>query len=598
MSQMAQIFHVAGFKTCPFYQKAANVVCALNHIYPNRVKADIMEFPDRDSYREWLFKDRQRFDNPRAHKHTSCPFSWIGDGQFIGGCDDTFDYVKTNYMSTGKRVPQVTVTDPTVEGDYDYDLVVLGGGSGGLACSKMAAGTGAKVAVLDFVKPSPQGTTWGLGGTCVNVGCIPKKLCHQAALLGHQVVDSKSFGWSEANKGKHNWEGMVTNIQDYIQSLNFKYKVDLRSNKVEYLNELGSFTGSHTISAVNKKGVERTISAKRFVVAVGGRPTTLDIPGGELAMSSDDIFQLEKHPGKTLCVGASYIALECAGFLTGLGVDTTVMVRSILLRGFDQDMAGQIGEYMEKEGTKFIRGVVPTKMEKTSDGRIQVTFGDNQTDVYDTVLAAVGRYADTKNLNLDAAGVKAWKNGKVIVEQEQTSAQHIYAIGDCICDKEGKPGLELTPVAIQAGELLSQRLFSNSTKAMDYNTVPTTVFTPLEYGCIGFSEEDAASLLKGDLEVYHSYYTPLEQAICEEREHDKCYVKLLCDKSDSLRVVGFHVLGPNAGEITQGFATAMKLGMTYDDVKETVGIHPTDAEKFTTLKVTKASGASSSGGGC
>jgi len=601
---MALIFHIAGFKTCPFYQKAANVVCAMNHVYPNKIKADVMEFPDRDSYRAWLLGSegtdgfRNTMPDTRAHKHTSCPFSWVGDGQFVGGCDDTLDYIKGNYMGTTKRVPQVTVTDPVIEGDYDYDLIVIGGGSGGLACSKAAAGTGAKVAVMDFVKPSPVGTTWGLGGTCVNVGCIPKKLCHQAAILGHQATDAKSFGWSDADKGKHNWPSMITNIQDYIHSLNFKYKVDLRSNKVEYLNELGSFTGPHTISAVNKKGVERTISAKKFVIAVGGRPTNLDIPGGELALSSDDIFSLETDPGKTLCVGASYIALECAGFLTGLGVDTTVMVRSILLRGFDQDIAGQIGDYMEKDGTKFIKGVVPTKLEKTAAGRILVTFGDGQTDEYDTVLAAVGRYADTKSLNLESVGVKTWKNGKVIVDQEQTSAPHIYAIGDCICDKEGKPGLELTPVAIQAGELLSQRLYSSSTKAMDYDTVPTTVFTPLEYGSIGYSEEDALAKFKNDVEIYHAFYTPLEQAICEDREHDKCYVKLMCDKTDNGRVVGFHVLGPNAGEITQGFATAMKLGMTYDDVRETVGIHPTDAEKFTTLKVTKSSGEDAAGGGC
>merc|ERR1712166_461560 len=251
---------------------------------------------------------------------------------------------------------------------------------------------------------------------------------------------------------------------------------------------------------------------------------------------------------------------------------------------------------MEKDGTKFIKGVVPTKLEKTAAGRILVTFGDGQTDEYDTVLAAVGRYADTKSPNLESVGVKTWKNGKVIVDQEQTSAPHIYAIGDCICDKEGKPGLELTPVAIQAGELLSQRLYSSSTKAMDYDTVPTTVFTPLEYGSIGYSEEDALAKFKNDVEIYHAFYTPLEQAICEDREHDKCYVKLMCDKTDNGRVVGFHVLGPNAGEITQGFATAMKLGMTYDDVRETVGIHPTDAEKFTTLKVTKSSGEDAAGG--
>jgi thioredoxin reductase (NADPH) len=225
---------------------------------------------------------------------------------------------------------------------------------------------------------------------------------------------------------------------------------------------------------------------------VGGRPQYPGIPGDkEFGITSDDIFSLKNPPGKTLVVGASYVALECAGFLTALGYDTTVMVRSILLRGFDQDMANRIGAYMENHGTKFIRGTVPTKIEKPDpNGKTIVTYEvDGQTiqAEYDTVLFAIGRYALTKELNLDKVGIRVESNGKIKVsDTEQTEVSHIYAIGDVIYGK-----LELTPVAIKAGKLLAYRLFGGATEKMDYINVPTTVFTPLEYGSCGYSEEEA-----------------------------------------------------------------------------------------------------------
>ena len=230
-----------------------------------------------------------------------------------------------------------------------------------MAASKAAVAAGAsKVAVLDFVKASPAGTSWGLGGTCVNVGCIPKKLMHNAALINEGIhADTAAFGLKDAAAGTHSWEDMRTNIQQYIRGLNFKYRVNLRENDISYLNKLSKFKDNHTILATNKKGVVEEITAARFLVAVGGRPTALDCEGGELVISSDDIFALEKSPGKTLCVGASYISLECAGFLAGIGLDVTIAVRSILLRGFDRECADLIGDYMEsnikfrKEGKLF-----------------------------------------------------------------------------------------------------------------------------------------------------------------------------------------------------------------------------------------------------
>ena len=224
-----------------------------------------------------------------------------------------------------------------------YDLLVIGGGSGGLACSKAAAKLGKKVAVCDFVKPSPAGTTWGLGGTCVNVGCIPKKLMHQAALLGEGMKDAASYGWEVPPEPKHSWETMVGAVTMHVKSLNFGYRADLMSNAVKYYNAYATFVDEKTVKAVDKKGKETTITADKFVIAVGGRPRYPDIPGAkEHCITSDDVFSMKTPPGKTLVVGASYVALECAGLLHGVGFDTTVLMRSVPLRGFDAHMAGLV----------------------------------------------------------------------------------------------------------------------------------------------------------------------------------------------------------------------------------------------------------------
>jgi thioredoxin reductase (NADPH) len=217
-------------------------------------------------------------------------------------------------------------------------LIVIGGGSGGLACAKEAQKLGARVAVLDFVKPSPHGTTWGLGGTCVNVGCIPKKLMHTAALMGESAMEAENYGWKRSgSQAPHSWNTLRDNVQDHIKSLNFGYRVQLREQGVTYLNKLGKFVGPNTLEVVDKKGKKETITGARFVVAVGGRPTPLACPGGELAISSDDLFSLENPPGKTCVVGASYVALECAGFIHGLKQgEVSVLIRSIPLRGFDR----------------------------------------------------------------------------------------------------------------------------------------------------------------------------------------------------------------------------------------------------------------------
>jgi len=613
-----QILHIAGWSSCAFYRRASSVLSSLAVLFPTRIKVVEHEFPDRTGYRTWLIDGgfRDKVQDTRAHTHSSSPFVWFSAAMtekpdendiegFIGGHDDTLDYCRTLFQPCDDVLSGITMVGDAHATDhsYDYDLVVIGGGSGGMAAAKEASGLGAKVACLDFVKPSPQGTTWGLGGTCVNVGCIPKKLYHIGALLQEGIqADSEAFG---INVGKPNgdtpqkpesqvkWATLRENIHNYIRGLNFKYRVALREKEVTYLNKLAKFKDEHTIEVTDKKGRVSEITSSRFLVAVGGRPSPLECEGGELAISSDDVFFLEKSPGKTLCVGASYISLECAGFLAGIGNDVTVAVRSILLRGFDRECADKIGAYMEDHGVKFKKGVVPKKLEKVGE-RIKVTFSDDSSDEYDTVLSAIGRRADTEKLGLENVGVKTNpKNRKIITTNEQSSCPNIYAVGDVM---EGCP--ELTPVAIQAGQFLARRLFGESTEPMDYINICTTVFTPIEYSCVGLSEEDAVEKFGSDnLEIYVREFIPLEWSLSGSRQQHMAYAKVVVSKMDN-RVLGIHYFGPQAGEVMQGYGVSMKKGVTFKDLSETVGIHPTSSEEIVAISITKSSGQSASAGGC
>ncbi|NXY22501.1 TRXR2 reductase, partial [Atrichornis clamosus] len=488
-------------------------------------------------------------------------------------------------------------------GKNEYDLLVIGGGSGGLACAKEAAQFGRKVAVLDYVEPSPQGTTWGLGGTCVNVGCIPKKLMHQAALLGSALKDAQHYGWKISQPVHHTWSVMAQAVQNYVKSLNWGHRVQLQDKKVKYFNMKGSFSDPHTVRGLTKAGKETIVTADNIVIATGGRPKyPTNIAGAlEYGITSDDLFWLKESPGKTLTPFVFNVSLECAGFLTGIGLDTTVMMRSIPLRGFDQaQMASLVTEHMESYGTKFLKRCFPTKVEKLKSNRLQVTWKNTdlnteETDSFDTVMWAVGRAPDTKSLNLEAVGVKTnAETGKIVVDaSEATSVPHIYAVGDIT---EGRP--ELTPTAIAAGKLLAQRLFGQSSELMDYDNVPTTVFTPLEYGCVGLSEEAAVQCHGSDnIEVYHAYYKPLEFTVAE-RDATQCYMKMVCLREREQRILGLHFIGPNAGEVIQGFALGIKCGATYPQLMKTIGIHPTCAEEVTKLHITKRSGLDATVTGC
>ncbi|RMX52297.1 hypothetical protein pdam_00010349 [Pocillopora damicornis] len=402
----------------------------------------------------------------------------------------------------------------------EYDLIVIGGGSGGLACSKEAAKYGKKVAVLDFVSPSPQGSVWGLGGTCVNVGCIPKKLMHQAALLRESLKDAKHFGWNVPDNINFSWETLVTAVQNHVRSLNWGHRIQLHDKKVEYVNAKGSFLDSHTIKAVLKNGTEQ--------------------------------------------------------------------------------MAQLATDYMESHGTRIIKQCVPVRIDKADDGLLHVTWkdsvtGESRKEPFETVLFAIGRDPETSQMNLEKAGVQLDQQTKKIIanDKEQTSVPHIFAIGDVVQDRP-----ELTPVAIRAGKLLADRLFGGSDVTMDYDKVATTVFTPLEFGTVGMSEEKAIERYGEDnIEVYHAFYKPLEFTV-PERKVEQCYIKAVCLREGDQQVLGLHFLGPSAGEVIQGFSAAMRCGLSYHSLSSTVGIHPTCAEEVVKMHITKRSGDDPTVTGC
>ncbi|KAI0989440.1 hypothetical protein GJ496_009548 [Pomphorhynchus laevis] len=544
----------------------------------------------------------------------------------IGGCDRLTTLVKSGKLDSlldSKPPVQFMVGDVKTEQlpdtSNEYDLIIIGGGSGGNACVKEAANLGAKVCVLDFVKPTPMGTTWGYGGTCVNVGCIPKKLMHQAALIGEYIKDAESFGYEiDHSKVNFDWAKLVSAISDHIHSLNFNYRLKLRAAKVTYMNAFAEFIDPFRLKCVDKKGAVSVIAGKKFVIACGGRPNYPGIPGDkEYCITSDDLFWLPYHPGKTLIVGASYIALECAGFLKELGCDVTLMVRSIFLRGFDQDMAERLGSYIERLGVKIIRTCVPEKVECITPGKpgeLRVHFkyletNEIKSDQFNTVIFAIGRQPCLKDLHLERSGVQVSPlSHKVITMNEKSSVDHIYALGDCAHENRqmlSKP-LELTPVAIKSGLAIAKRLFgSQPSFKVDYSFIPTVVFTPLEYGTVGLSEDDARALYKDRIEIYHSEVLPFEWII-PHRDADSCYMKLIALKDEDETktgpehelIVGFHYLGPHAGELTQGFALALKKNSTKADFDNVIGIHPTTAESFTKLSITKSSGEQISASGC
>lgn len=483
-------------------------------------------------------------------------------------------------------------------GPYDYDLLVIGGGAGGLAVAKEAAGLRKKVLILDLAARSPQGTERVLGGSSLNMDSI-RKFLQQASLLGKAIQDSQAYGWRLKDDVSHGWSELMEAVQEQVKTRSLELKRELKKSGVFYLNARGQIVAAHTVEATEMNGRQRRLTAETLVIATGDRPEYLNVPGArEHCLTSEDLLSLPHPPGRTLVVGGSAEGLECAGFLFGLRLPVSVMLQPSLLPGFDQKMAQSIENHMIVSGVNFIyhsslskveqieacskddvSGDSATKGQLASKGRLRVTIisdeGQTKQEDFDTVLLAVGRKASTSNVGLECVGVQCNKDtGKILVnERDQTSSDYIYAIGSV---QHGRPCT--TGLSVHAGTLLARRLYGGDSILCDYTNVPTAVLTPLEYAACGLSEE-RANLTFGEasIEVYHSYYWPMEWEL-PGRDKYCGYVKVICNVPDQQRVVGLHVMGPNAGDVLQGFAAAMKCGLTKQQLDATVGIQPGSAQ--------------------
>ena len=429
-----------------------------------------------------------------------------------------------------------------------------------MRASRVSALLGARTAIAESGR---------FGGTCVNLGCIPKKLFAYAAHFRDELEDAAGFGWSVAEPS-FDWAKLLANKDREIDRLNGVYERLLVNAGV------GIFRGEAFVRGPNEIEFNgKTLTAKHILIATGSWPQKPAIPGAELAITSNEAFHLERLPRRALVVGGGYIAVEFASIFNGLGVQTTLAYRGArLLRGFDAELGERLGEEMRKKGVAINLSCSPVSLEKKQSS-IQVNFNNNSSELFDLVMFATGRKPNTKGLGLEAAGVKLGGDGAVLVDAySKSSVDSIHAIGD-VTNR-----LNLTPVATAEGMALSQTLFGGTPTPVDHDNVPTTVFANPNLASVGLAEEKARERF-GKLDIYKTAFRALKHTMGKSEE--KIFMKLVVDAA-SQRVVGAHMIGPDAGEIIQGIAIAVKLGATKAQFDATVGIHPTAAEEFVTLR--------------
>jgi len=444
--------------------------------------------------------------------------------------------------------------------DYQYNLFVIGAGSGGVRAARISASLGARVAIAEERY---------LGGTCVNVGCVPKKLFVYASHFSEDFENAKSFGWN-LDSTAFNWQKLINNKNTEIKRLNGVYKSLLDATGVETLIGRATIVDEHAVQVDDK-----TITAERILVATGGWPNIPDITGKEYVISSNEAFFLESLPGKIIIVGGGYIAVEFAGIFNGLGVDTTLLYRGpLFLRGFDQDLRERLAIEMKKKEINLRFNTNVAAIEKKVN-KLAVQFTDEEIRDTDVVMYATGRKPNSSNLGLDEIGVELNNKGAIKVDEHyQTNIPSIYALGD-VTDR-----VNLTPVALAEGMALARALYGNESKAVDYSNIPTCVFSQPNIGTVGLTEEQAHEKYAA-LEIYKSSFIPMKLSLSDSKE--KTFMKLIADKATD-RVVGVHMLGQDAGEIIQGIGIAIKAGATKQDFDSTIGIHPTTAEEFVTMR--------------
>jgi len=444
-----------------------------------------------------------------------------------------------------------------------FDLLVIGGGSGGLAHAQRSAEYGASAAVVEH---GP------LGGTCVNVGCVPKKVMWYAAHFSHELHHAPDYGYDIAVNG-HDWKALKARRDTYIERLNNIYSNNLDKRDVTFLKGHARFVDANTVDV---DGVQH--QAERIVIATGGEPMVPDIPGAELGITSDDFFELEEQPQRVLIVGSGYIAVELAGIFNGLGSDTHVIVRKDgVLRSFDKMLSSELMSEMRQSGIALDTGAVPAAVKKTNDGLVLTAEDGREFGPVDALLWAVGRSPNTSALDADKAGVDMDARGFVPTDDHQrTNIESIHALGDVT----GRDAL--TPVAIAAGRRLADRLYGGMDgRHLDYTLIPTVIFSHPTIGTVGLTEDEARDEYADDIKVYSTDFTPMFYALGDDKKRS---VMKLITAGENEKIIGCHVFGAGADEMLQGFAVAMRMGATKKDFDDTVAIHPTNAEEVVTMR--------------
>ncbi|KAL2102734.1 hypothetical protein ACEWY4_001902 [Coilia grayii] len=483
----------------------------------------------------------------------------------------------------------LTESDHPDAGEYDYNLLIIGGGSAGVAVAKEASSLGQRVLLLDA--PSPHGNTRNVSGCGVSV---LKKLMQQAALLGQSLKDSAAYGWKLQQPVAHSWSELTDALQQRVKELSFDRRQELRRHGITFLHAHAELLDPHTVQATDTKGEQASHTAETIVIATGDEPHYPDIPGvREHCITCDDLFFLPHSPGRTLVVGDTGEALEVAGWLFGLGMKEVVVMRpSHPPEDSDHKVLRKLESHMYVQGVKFTYGYTLTKVEQMevgSPGKLRTTAsppGGILADEgeYNTVILAMGRDACTQGLGLERVGVKLNQStGKIIVnDEDQSSVSHIYAIGAVQEGQQPHAGLSM-----QAGRLLAQRLYGGKHTKCERSSVPTVLFTTMEYAACGLTEETAGQRFgHSNIEIFHEHYWPQEWSL-PRRNKNSCYAKVICHIPDNHRVLGVHVLGPSAGELIQGFVTALSGGLTKEQLDATVGLHPVSAEVLTNLTHTQ-----------
>ena len=447
---------------------------------------------------------------------------------------------------------------------YDFDLAVIGGGSGGLACARRAAAYGARAVVVEAGR---------LGGTCVNVGCVPKKVMWNAAHVADSLRDASDYGFQLDVTG-FDWATLKKKRDAYIERLNGIYERNLANDKVELVRGFARFTGPHTLEVGG-----RTLSARHIVIATGGRPMVPPVPGAALGITSDGFFELEALPRRVIMVGSGYVSVELGGVFAALGSKVTMVIRGeTVLRSFDAMLGAGVLKAMRDEGVEIVTNGFPQSLERTASGELELVLTNGRRlPPADCVLWAIGRAPAVEGLGLEAAGVQLDATGFIETDKYQaTHVDGIYAIGDVT----GRA--QLTPVAIAAGRRLSDRVFNGqSDRYLDYDNIPTVIFSHPPVGTVGLSEAEARKRYGDEVEVFLSGFVPMYHAMTTRKV--RAEMKLVTAGAGQ-RIVGAHVVGWGADEMLQGFAVAVRMGATKQDFDDTVAIHPTSAEEFVTMK--------------